>query len=165
MWEAFKKFAFRGNVVDLAVGVIIGAAFSKIVNTLVDGIIMPPVGMLLRRIDFSNLFFILDRSRPIPRSLADAKANSIPVIAYGQLITDMLSFTIVAAVVFVIVRELHKYTERPQPTETTKACPYCFTVIPLRSTRCASCTSHLEPEAVPTASPAPIEPGSVGFGT
>src|ERR1700704_388280 len=120
MWEAFKKFAFRGNVVDLAVGVIIGAAFSKIVNTLVDGIIMPPIGMLLRRIDFSNLFFTLDRSRPVPKSLADAKANSIPVIAYGQLITDVLSFTIVAAVVFVIVNQLHKYTERPQPTDTTK---------------------------------------------
>jgi large conductance mechanosensitive channel len=146
MWESFKKFAFRGNVVDLAVGVIIGAAFSKIVNTLVDGIIMPPIGMLLRRIDFSNLFIILDRSRPVPKSLADAKANSIPVIAYGQLVTDMLSFTIVAAVVFIVVRELHKYTERPQPTETTKACPYCLTVIPLRATRCSSCTSHLEPE-------------------
>jgi large conductance mechanosensitive channel len=153
MWEAFKKFAFRGNVVDLAVGVIIGAAFSKIVNTVVDGIIMPPVGMLLRRIDFSNLFLILDHSRPIPRSLADAKANSVPVIAYGQLITDMLSFTIVAGVVFVIVRELHKYTDRPQPTETTKACPYCCSVIPLRATRCPSCTSHLEPHAV-----APGEP-------
>jgi large conductance mechanosensitive channel len=149
MWEAFKKFAFRGNVVDLAVGVIIGAAFSKIVNTLVDGIIMPPVGMLLRRIDFSNLFFVLDRSRPVPRSLADAKANSIPVIANGQIITDMLSFTIVAAVVFFIVRELHKYTERPQPTETTKSCQYCLTVIPLRATRCPSCTSLLEPDAVP----------------
>jgi large conductance mechanosensitive channel len=154
MWDAFKKFAFRGNVVDLAVGVIIGAAFSKIVNTLVDGIIMPPVGMLLRRVDFSNLFVTLDRSRPMPRSLADAKANSIPVIAYGQLITDMLSFMIVAAVVFVIVRELHKYTERPQPTETTKSCRYCLTVIPLRATRCPSCTSHLEPDAVPPAAPA-----------
>jgi large conductance mechanosensitive channel len=150
MWEAFKKFAFRGNVVDLAVGVIIGAAFSKIVNTLVDGIIMPPIGMLLRRVDFSNLFVILDRSRAAPKSLADAKANSIPVIAYGQLITDMLSFTIVAAFVFVVVRQLHKYIDRPQPTETTKACPHCLTVIPLRATRCSSCTSHLEPEAVPS---------------
>jgi large conductance mechanosensitive channel len=149
MWEAFKKFAFRGNVVDLAVGVIIGAAFSKIVNDLVDGIIMPPIGMLLRRVDFSNLFVILDRSRAAPKSLADAKANSIPVIAYGQLITDMLSFAIVAAVVFVIVRQVHKYSERPQPTETTKACPYCLTVVPLRATRCPSCTSHLEPEAMP----------------
>jgi large conductance mechanosensitive channel len=149
MWESFKKFAFRGNVVDLAVGVIIGAAFSKIVNTLVGGIIMPPIGMLLRRVDFSNLFVVLDRSRPIPKSLADAKANSIPVIAYGQLTTDMLSFTIVAAVVFIIVRELHNYTERPQPTETTKACPYCLTVIPLRATRCSSCTSRLEPDVMP----------------
>jgi large conductance mechanosensitive channel len=150
MWEAFKKFAFRGNVVDLAVGVIIGAAFTKIVNTLVDGIIMPPIGMLLRRVDFSNLFIILDSSRPVPKSLADAKANSVPVIAYGQLMTDMLSFLIVAAVVFIMVRELHKHINRPQPTETTKACAYCLTVIPLRATRCPSCTSHLEPDVQPS---------------
>jgi large conductance mechanosensitive channel len=146
MWEGFKKFAFRGNVVDLAVGVIIGAAFTKIVTTLVDGIIMPPIGMLLSRIDFSNLFVILDQSRPVPKSLADAKANSVPVIAYGQLITDMLSFMIVAAVVFILVRALHKHIDRPQPTATTKACAYCLTVIPLRATRCPSCTSHLDPD-------------------
>jgi large conductance mechanosensitive channel len=149
MWEAFKRFAFRGNVVDLAVGVIIGAAFSKIVNTLVDGIIMPPIGMVLRRIDFSNLFVVLDHSRPAPKSLADAKANSIPVIAYGQLITDIISFTIVALVVFLIVREVHKYTDRPQPTATTRACPFCLTVMPLKATRCPACTSMLTAEVPP----------------
>jgi large conductance mechanosensitive channel len=143
MWEAFKKFAIRGNVIDLAVGVIIGAAFGKIVTTLVDGVLMPPLGMLLRRVDFSNLFIVLDHSRPAPRSLAEAKATGIPVVAYGQLITDTLSFVIVAAVVFLIVREVHRFTERPQPTETTKACPRCLTVIPLKATRCPACTSEV----------------------
>lgn len=143
MWESFKKFAVRGNVVDLAVGVIIGASFGKIVTTLVDGVLMPPIGMLLKRVDFSNLFVVLDRSQTVPRSLADAKANSIPVIAYGQLITDTISFMIVAMVVFVLVQQVHRFTDRPQPTETTKACPYCLTVIPLKASRCSSCTSDV----------------------
>jgi large conductance mechanosensitive channel len=141
MWEAFKRFAARGNVIDLAVGVIVGASFGKIVNTLVDGVLMPPLGMVLKHVDFSNLFVALDRSRTTPHSLAEAKAAGIPVIAYGQLITDTVSFLIVALVVFLIVHEFHKFIDRPQPTNTTKTCPYCLTVIPLKASRCPACTS------------------------
>jgi large conductance mechanosensitive channel len=109
----------------------------------VDGIITPPIGMLLQRVDFSDLFVVLDHSKPVPKSLAEAKANAIPVIAYGQLITDLISFLIVALVVFVIVQEVHKYTERSQPTATTRSCPFCLTVIPLQATRCPACTTIL----------------------
>jgi large conductance mechanosensitive channel len=109
----------------------------------VDGIITPPIGMLLQRVDFSDLFVVLDHSKPVPKSLAEAKANGIPVIAYGQLITDLISFLIVALVVFVIVQEVHKYTERAQPTATTRSCPFCLTVIPVQATRCPACTTIL----------------------
>src|SRR5438132_2056149 len=107
MLQEFRKFIERGNVVDLAVGVIIGAAFGKIVTSLVDGILMPPIGLLLRGIDFSNLMWVLDESKGHPISLADAKAKSIPVIAYGQLISDLISFLVVAFVVFLIVRQVN----------------------------------------------------------
>ncbi len=145
-WESFKNFAARGNIVDLATGVILGAAFGKIVTTLVDGVIMPPIGMMLRHVDFSNLFVVLDHSKPVPKSLADAKANSIPVIAYGQLITDGISFLIVAFAVFILVRQVHRFVDRPQPTATTKSCPYCLTVVPLKASRCPACTSDLKAE-------------------
>src|SRR5215471_16232980 len=103
MWDEFKQFIARGNVMDLAVGVIIGAAFGKIVTTLVEGIIMPPIGLLLRRVDFASLFLTLDTSRGVPISLADAKTKGIPVVAYGQMINDLIGFLIVAFVVFLLV--------------------------------------------------------------
>jgi large conductance mechanosensitive channel len=145
MMSEFKKFIARGNVVDLAVGVIIGAAFGKIVSTLVDGILMPPIGLLLRGVDFSNLMIVLDRSHGIPKSLADAKANSIPVLAYGQLITDCISFVIVGFAVFLLVRGFNRLKERPAPeaAPTTKACPFCVSPIPIQATRCPHCTSQL----------------------
>src|SRR3954463_1059729 len=96
MWKEFRHFLARGNVIDLAVGVIIGAAFGKIVTDLVEGIIMPPLGLALGRIDFSSLFYVLDPNKGVPASLADAKAKGIPVIAYGQFINDIISFVIVA---------------------------------------------------------------------
>src|SRR6266545_3077186 len=107
MLKEFRDFVSRGNVVDLAVGVIIGAAFGKIVTTLVEGVIMPPIGLLLGRIDFSSLFFVLDSAKGIPASLADAKAKGIPVVAYGQFINDIISFLIVAFAVFVLVKQVN----------------------------------------------------------
>src|SRR3954454_12972764 len=104
MWTEFRQFIARGNVIDLAVGVIIGAAFGKIVTTLVEGIIMPPIGLVLGRIDFSSLFYVLNSSKGIPASLADAKTKGIPVIAYGQFVNDIISFLIVAFAVFLLVK-------------------------------------------------------------
>src|SRR5688572_23197794 len=99
MWKEFRDFIARGNVMDLAVGVIIGAAFGKIVTTLVEGVMMPPLGLILGRVDFSSLFFVLDSSKGIPASLAEAKASGIPVIAYGQFLNDVVGFLIVALAV------------------------------------------------------------------
>src|SRR6478672_4771237 len=105
MWKEFRQFIARGNVIDLAVGVVIGAAFGKIVTTLVEGIIMPPLGLVLGKVDFASLFVVLDRSKGIPASLAEAKTRGIPVIAYGQLINDFIGFVIVAFAVFLLVKQ------------------------------------------------------------
>jgi large conductance mechanosensitive channel len=146
--KEFRDFIARGNVVDLAVGVIIGAAFGKIVTTLVEGIIMPPIGLALGRIDFSSLFYVLDTTNGVPASLADAKAKGIPVIAYGQFINDIISFLIVALAVFVLVKQVNRMKtafEEPAPgaVPTTKECAYCAMAIPLKATRCPNCTSEL----------------------
>jgi large conductance mechanosensitive channel len=144
MLREFREFIARGNVIDLAVAVVIGAAFAKIVNTLVEGVIMPPLGMLTSRVDFAGLFYVLDTSRGIPGSLADAKAKSIPVIAYGQLLMDIVQFVIVAFAIFVVVKQVNRLQRRgPDPSPTTKECPMCLSVIPLKATRCAHCTSAL----------------------
>ena len=142
MWKEFREFIARGNVMDLAVGVIIGVAFGKIVTTLVEGVLMPPIGLLLGNIDFSSLFVVLDSSKGIPASLADAKAKAIPVIAYGQFVNDVISFLIVALAVFLIVKQVNRI-KGPAPAATTKDCPYCATAIPLKATRCPHCTSQL----------------------
>ena len=147
--KEFREFIARGNVIDLAVGVIIGAAFGKIVTTLVEGVIMPPIGLVLGKIDFSSLFYVLDASKGIPASLADAKAKGIPVIAYGQFINDIISFLIVAFAVFVLVKQVNRLkrtVDEPPPSSvpTTKDCPYCATSIPLKARRCPNCTSELE---------------------
>jgi large conductance mechanosensitive channel len=146
--KEFREFIARGNVIDLAVGVIIGAAFGKIVTTLVEGVLMPPIGLLLGRIDFSSLFYVLDTSKGIPASLADAKTKGIPVIAYGQFINDVISFLIVALAVFVVVKQVNRLknaVEGPPPAAapTTKDCPYCALAIPVKATRCPNCTSEL----------------------
>src|SRR5215216_6315377 len=132
----FREFIARGNVIDLAVGVIIGAAFGKIVTTLVESIIMPPIGLLLGRIDFSSLFYVLDSSKGVPVSLADAKAKGIPVIAYGQFVNDVISFVIIALAVFVLVKQVNRLKrEGPSPAPTTKECAFCATTIPLKARR------------------------------
>jgi large conductance mechanosensitive channel len=147
MWKEFRQFIARGNVIDLAVGVIIGAAFGKIVSDLVDGVIMPPIGLVLRHVDFQNLFVVLDTSKGIPASLADAKTKGIPVVAYGQLFNDILSFVIIGLVVFLIVREVNKIksaVEHPEPGQpTTKECPFCASLISIKAKRCPQCTSQL----------------------
>src|SRR2546423_9103125 len=104
MFKEFREFINRGNVIDLAVAVIIGAAFGKIITTLVEGIIMPPIGLLLGKVDFASLFYTLDKTKGVPASLADAKTKGIPVIAYGQFLNDVINFLIVAFVVFLVVR-------------------------------------------------------------
>jgi large conductance mechanosensitive channel len=148
MVKEFREFISRGNVLDLAVGVIIGAAFGKIVTTLVENVIMPPIGLVLGRIDFSSLFLVLDASKGIPASLADAKAKGIPVIAYGQFINDIVGFLIVALAVFLLVKQVNRL-KRPTPgaAATTKDCPYCLMAVPLKATKCAHCTSELREAA------------------
>src|SRR5215204_2877953 len=125
--KEFREFVARGNVIDLAVGVIIGAAFTKIVTSLVEGILMPFVGLFTGRIDFASMFYVLDKSRGIPVSLAEAKGKAIPVIAYGQFINDIISFIIVAFVVFLIVKRVNRlWSGEPKESEepTTKECTY-----------------------------------------
>ena len=144
MLKEFRQFIARGNVIDLAVAVIIGAAFGKIVTTLVEGVLMPPIGLALGGVDFSSLFLALDSSKGIPISLADAKAKGIPVVAYGAFLNDVIGFLVVAFSVFLIVKSVSRL-KRPEPAAapTTKECPQRLSVIPLKATRCAHCTAAL----------------------
>ena len=142
MLKEFRDFIARGNVLDLAVAVIIGAAFGKIISSLVEGVIMPPIGLLLGKVDFSNL--IIDLSGQHPASLADAKAKALPVIAYGAFLNDVITFLIVAIVIFLVVKAANRM-KREQPAEaTTRDCPYCLSSIPIAATRCSACTSELK---------------------
>ena len=144
MLKEFKEFAMKGNVLDMAIGVIIGGAFGKIITTLVDGVIMPPIGLLLGNVDFSSLFIVLDSAKGIPASLAEAKAKGIPVIAYGAFLNDVVNFLIVAFAIFLIVKQANRL-KKPAPvaTPTTKECPFCMSSIPLKARRCASCCADL----------------------
>ncbi|MBB6730075.1 large conductance mechanosensitive channel protein MscL [Cohnella zeiphila] len=153
--KEFKTFAMRGNVIDLAVGVIIGGAFGQIVTSLVNDIVMPPIGRLLGGADFKDLFW---RIGPIPdsykgdHSLAAFKDAGIPVIAYGQFINIILNFLIVAFCVFLLVKGINSLTRKKKEEEkavepTTKECPYCLSVIPLAAVRCGHCTSDLKAAA------------------
>ena len=139
MFKEFREFIARGNVLDLAVAVIIGAAFGKIITSLVDGIIMPPIGMLIGRVDFASLFIDLSGQRPL--SLAEAQAKGLPVITYGVFINAVISFIVVAFVVFLIVREVNRRKQAAAPA--VKDCPYCLSSIPLAATRCSGCCSEI----------------------
>ena len=148
MLKEFKEFALRGSVVDMAVGIVIGAAFSAIVTSLVDDIIMPPIGLLVGRVDFANLYILLKVGDPAPpyATLADAQAAGAVTINYGRFIGAALGFIIVAAVVFLMIRainRLRKEEEAPPEEPTTKECPFCFSEISIKATRCAHCTSEL----------------------
>ncbi len=150
MFKEFRQFIARGNVIDLAVGVIIGAAFGKIVTTLVENVIMPPIGLALGGIDFSSLFVVLDSSRGTPASIAEAKTQGVPVIAYGTFLNDVVNFVIVAFAVFVLVKQVNRMKKAPPPPAvTTKACPFCLSdKVPLAATRCAACCADLPKGAV-----------------
>ena len=141
MLREFKEFIARGNVIDLAIAVIIGAAFGKIVTTLVDSVIMPPIGLARGKVDFSSLF--IDLSGQHPLSIADAKTKGLPVIAYGQLINDIISFLIIALVVFLMIRAINRLRAAPPPPANTKDCPLCLTAIPLAAKRCPACCADL----------------------
>ena len=143
MLKEFRDFIARGNVIDLAIAVIIGAAFGKLVTSLVEGIIMPPVGLLLGNVDFANLFIDLSGQRPA--SLAEAKLRGLPVIAYGTFINDVITFVIIAFVVFLIVKAINRSKRDEAPT--TKACPYCLSAIPIAATKCSGCTSEVPAES------------------
>jgi large conductance mechanosensitive channel len=147
MWKEFRDFIARGNVMDLAVAVIIGAAFGKIVTTLVEGILMPPLGLLLGRVDFASLFYVLDSSKGVPASLAEAKTNGVPVIAYGQLLNDLVSFLIVALAVFLLVKQVNRiksgFDRSPAGGPATKECQFCASTISIKASRCPQCTSAL----------------------
>ena len=141
MWGEFKEFIARGNVIDLAVAVIIGAAFGKIITTLVDSVIMPPIGLAFGKADFSSLFIDLSGQRPL--SLADAKAKGLPVIAYGALVNDIINFLIIGLIVFFIVKAVNRLRAAPPPPPNTKDCPLCLTAIPLGAKRCPACCADL----------------------
>lgn len=137
MLSEFRAFIARGNVLDLAVAVVIGAAFGRIVTALVEGVLMPPLGLLLGRVDFSSLFVVLDSSQGAPASLAQAKEMGVPVLAYGAFLNEVVSFLIVAFAIFLIVRQANRF--RAPAAVTTRNCPRCTTAIPLAATRCPAC--------------------------
>ncbi len=142
MLKEFKEFAMRGNVVDMAVGIIIGAAFGKIITSLVNDIIMPPIGLLLGGVDFSNLY--LNLSGGSYASLAEAKAAGAATINYGAFLNTVIDFIIVAFAIFLVVRAINRMKRQPAPAEpTTKECPFCLSKIPVKATRCPFCTSEL----------------------
>jgi large conductance mechanosensitive channel len=147
MLKEFKAFIMRGNVLDLAVGIIIGAAFGTIVKSLVDDVLMPPIGLALGNVDFSNLFVLLKdgaKAAPPYASLADAKAAGAVTINYGQFINNVVTFIIVAFAVFIVVRAANRLRP-PEAAEApnTRDCPYCRMPIPVAATRCPQCTSEL----------------------
>lgn len=149
MFKEFKEFAMKGNMVDMAVGIIIGAAFGTIISSLVADIIMPPIGLLLGNVDFANLFILLKEGKvPGPYgSLAIAKAAGAVTLNYGVFINTIVSFLIIAFSVFLIILNINKLRRReeaPPAVPTTKECPYCLSVIPIKATRCAHCTVDLK---------------------
>jgi large conductance mechanosensitive channel len=147
MLKEFKEFAMRGNVVDMAVGIIIGAAFGTIVKSLVSDVIMPPIGLLLGNVNFENLFIVLKQGMIAApyASLAEAQEAGAVTVNYGTFINTIISFIIVAFAVFLLIRNINKLKrEKKAPAEpTTKECPYCFSNIPIKATRCPNCTSQL----------------------
>jgi large conductance mechanosensitive channel len=146
MLKEFKEFIVRGNVIDMAVGIIIGAAFGTIIKSLVDDVIMPPIGLLLGNVDFSNLFIVIREGKVAGAfdTLAAAKAAGAITVNYGVFINTIISFLIVAFAVFMLIRSVNKLKrEAPPPEADTKECPYCLSVIPLKASRCAHCTAEI----------------------
>lgn len=143
MFKEFKAFAMKGNVIDLAVGVIIGGAFGKIVTSLVNDIIMPLVGLLLGRLDFTNLFIVLGNGSF--KTLEQAREAGVPTLNYGLFINNVIDFLIIAFSIFIVVRQINRITRKKEETvKNTKACRYCFSEIHIDASRCPHCTSILE---------------------
>jgi large conductance mechanosensitive channel len=153
MMKEFKEFIMRGNVVDMAVGIIIGAAFGTIVKSLVADVIMPPIGLLLGRVDFNNLYVVIKQgAETVARGapLAEVQAAGAVTINYGVFINTVISFLIVAFVIFLVIKQVNRLKrpkEAPAAAPTEKDCPFCLTKIPIKATRCPHCTSQLEAAA------------------
>jgi large conductance mechanosensitive channel len=144
MLKEFKAFAMRGNVLDMAVGIIIGAAFGKIITSFVNDILMPPIGLLLGRVDFSSLF--INISGQTYATLAEAKKAGAATLNYGLFLNTVLDFLIVAFAIFLLIRQVNKLQRQPEPAPvepTTKDCPYCLSAVPLKAIRCGHCTSQI----------------------
>jgi len=142
MFKEFKEFAMRGNVLDMAVGIIVGAAFGRIITSLVSDVIMPPIGLLLGKVDFSGLF--LNISGKSYDTLAAAKAAGAATINYGTFLNTVIDFIIVAFVIFLLVRQINRWNKpAPAAAPTTKECPYCVSALPIKATRCPNCTSQV----------------------
>jgi large conductance mechanosensitive channel len=142
MWKDFKKFALKGNVIDLAVAVIIGAAFGKIVTSLVNDIIMPPLGLVLGKVDFTELYINLGSKTYT--SLDQAKKAGAPTINFGVFLNNIIQFLIIAFSIFIVIKQLDRFKKKEEKVEVEKKCPYCYTNIPIKATRCPHCTSVLE---------------------
>jgi large conductance mechanosensitive channel len=150
MFKEFKEFAIKGNVIDMAVGIIIGAAFGTIVNSLVQDVIMPPIGLLLGNVDFSNIFTVLKEGKVAGpyASVAAAKSAGAVTINFGMFVNTIISFILIAFAVFLLVRTINRMRreeEAPLAAPTTRECSYCFSKIPIQATRCPQCTSELKP--------------------
>ncbi len=149
MFKDFKEFAMRGNVVDMAIGIVIGAAFGTIVKSFVDDVLMPPIGLLMGNVDFANLFTVLKEGTKAAgpyASLAAAKAAGAVTLNWGTFINTIISFIIIAFAVFLVIKGINRMKrekEAPAAEPTTKECPFCFTTIPIQASRCPHCTSQL----------------------
>jgi large conductance mechanosensitive channel len=149
MLKEFKEFAMRGNVLDMAVGIIIGAAFGTIITSLVSDVIMPPIGLILGNVDFSNIFVVLKEGKIAGpyASVAAAKAAGAVSVNFGMFINTIINFLIVAFAIFLLIRTVNRFKKQeaaPPAVPTTKECPFCFTAIPIKATRCPHCTSELK---------------------
>ncbi len=145
MLKEFKEFAMRGNVLDLAIGIIIGAAFGKIITSFVNDVLMPPIGLLLGGVNFANFFLTL--SGPTVKTLEEAQAAGAVTLNYGVFINTIIDFLIVTFAIFLLIRQVNRLQRQPAPepaAPTTKECPYCFTSISIKAVRCPNCTSQLE---------------------
>ncbi|ABB32743.1 large conductance mechanosensitive channel protein [Geobacter metallireducens RCH3] len=143
MMEEFKEFAVKGNVVDLAVGVIIGGAFGKIVTSFVSDIVMPPLGLIMGKVNFTDLFINLS-GKPFD-SLKAAKDAGAPVISYGVFINTLIDFIIIAFVIFMVIKQINRFKKEPAPAPpNTKECPHCLSAVPIKATKCAFCTSDIK---------------------
>ena len=142
MIDEFKKFAMRGSVLDLAIGVMVGGAFGKIVTSLVNDVLMPPLGLVLGKVDFSNLYINLSKTNY--RTLSEAQSAGAPTINYGLFLNNIVEFVIVAFTIFLIVKGINRLHKEEEKAAKTKDCPYCVSAIPLKATRCPNCTSSLK---------------------